>query len=125
MNLSNVIAIISVIVAIIGLFFVANDTKTSEQTIENIKAGRDVTIIQTNTNGKDTLGTALNSQNEDFIGALDREYKHQKGYIHANANFNKEEISFIQGNCSFSTKIKQNGISWDLYLIGKDGICKK
>jgi hypothetical protein len=95
-----------------------------KQNINDIQAGRDITIIQSQNRNPDKLGTPLTKNEKPFIGALDSEYKKKdNSYITATANFNQESITFTAGNCHFSCATKQNGDSWDLYLVQTDGLC--
>jgi len=108
--LKFLIGAIGLIASIIGIYVFL----TGEQNINE---------VLNNTSKGDNLGTALKSNNK-FIGALDGRYNHKSNNIIANADFNHKRISFIAGNCVMTMNLKQNGISWDSYLIEKDGVCK-
>ena len=89
-----------------------------------VYGGRDVTIIQSQPSGIDKLGDSLKSQKDQFIGALDGQYTNKENGMIAEADYDKNEMTFISGNCLFTTILKQNGDSWDLYLKETDGICE-
>lgn len=100
-----------------------NNKIENNQKVEHVNAGRDMTIIMSQNKENDPLGKPLETEDK-FIGALDGEYENKSnGFILANASFNTEEITFIAGNCLFINKLKQEAGSWDLYLVGTDGVC--
>lgn len=128
-TISWVFSGIGVAALMIGYNFFFKDNFSSKapinnQQVQGINAGRDVTIVQSQNTDKDPLGKPLEAATE-FIGALDGRYKQtERGFNYASAKFDEGTISFLAGNCLFYGKLHQIGASWDLHLIGTDGICK-
>ncbi len=65
-----------------------------------------------------------NNSDEIFSGALDRSYSKITSPIRSEFNHQEQTATFIDGNCLFIVKLKQNGTYWNAFLKETDGICR-